>query len=117
MNLSQNKKLMLIPIFLILFLGLIFFNEMKSFTEIHEITHMKIATNYGCQDWTINNGFRENNFICHHYEGDYDQNQEMLLHSINEIVSYNLISLATLIMIVTLLLIISMFVCVFILKS
>jgi hypothetical protein len=109
MNLSQNKKLMFIPITLIMLLGILYISEKQAYNETHELLHLKIAQNNGCVDWTINHNLKENNFQCHEYKDGFTHENEMLLHTLNEIVSYNVMSILNTLMFITVMLIVSLF--------
>lgn len=59
---------------------------------MHEETHKTIAENHGCINGTITYLAIAPNFECFEYNDMYDidmRKQEYVLHSLNEIVSYN----------------------------
>jgi len=55
----------------------------------HELAHVRIENNYGCEKTRIEFGIAEANVKCYS-ERLYDSPDRILAHSINEIVGYNL---------------------------
>jgi len=65
-------------------------------TYAHENIHKAVSRNFGCVNESINiNTFSSSYFICHKYENrTHDMKlREETLHSINEIVTYNVVTL------------------------
>lgn len=88
----MKKTMIKITIFMILgFIILAFIN-----TYYHEQTHRQIARNYGCLDDKAELNWKGGSYICYEYqERTLKQSEdELKLHMMNEIVTYNLNSIS-----------------------
>lgn len=79
-------------------------------SQAHELTHAAIGKNYGCVNHSISIKITgDGEYTCNEYKGERDRDTEMMLHSMNEIVSYNLFSLVNVIQFSVLLLMNTLF--------
>lgn len=88
----MKKTMLKITIFMAIgFIILTYIN-----THYHEETHRQIAQKYGCIDDEVNLYWKGGNFICYEYEERTQKNteDELQLHMMNEIVTYNLNSIS-----------------------
>lgn len=95
MNLKKKMKTktyLFIMIAINLVLGITFYGIINHGTYAHEMAHKAIAENYGCTNYSIFYDYSDasGGFICHEYIEGIDRTDERLLHSLNEIVSYNI---------------------------
>jgi len=90
----ENSK-----VFLLIMCVIFFFVGHFFYINYHEEAHIAISKYHGCTNYTKNIGLFGGSFHCNTYETRTiaSKDQEMLLHSINEIVSYNLQSVILLI--------------------
>lgn len=87
----KRKHIILILLINIL-MCVIFFGSMYHTVLAHEDAHKAIAENYGCVDSEIKINMLEltGTFECLEYMPGIDHTDELVLHSLNEIVSYNM---------------------------
>jgi hypothetical protein len=81
---------------ILLFFGVYAYMDYRN-TINHEEVHKQVAVNHGCVDYNISIRFNErSNFKCFEYSErpEEEEMQERYLHSVNEIVSYNLVFIA-----------------------
>ena len=110
-NMNLKKKQMISKIVLMLFFNVMLFTSFYALTmestHVHEMAHKEIAENHGCVDYVINERFDgSGDFECLEYIdlGAGFSEQEQMLHSVNEIVGYNMSGLiAAIVMVCTLL--------------
>lgn len=89
---KRKKKRKRFFLFLFLILLVNYFVFSLGFNNMHEEAHAAIGRNFGCVDYTVESGVFKGYFLCHHYINRTEdmKNKEEELHSINEIVYYNL---------------------------
>jgi len=110
MNL-RTKKTVLMAMFNIILL-LCFFTLTMESVNVHEHAHKEIAENHGCVDWRIDQNWKGGGeFECleHLNVPTEVSQQEAMLHSVNEIVTYNTSAVSSSIIIGVLLLMNVMF--------
>ena len=91
---------------------LCFFTLTMESVNVHEHAHKEIAENHGCVDWRMEQNLKGGGeFECLEYVNVNDdiKGQEQMLHSINEIVTYNTSGISSSIIIGVLLLMNVMF--------
>ncbi|MFW6377436.1 MAG: hypothetical protein ACOCZ5_02200 [bacterium] len=109
MNL-RTKKTILMAMFNILLLISFFALTMET-VNTHEHAHKEIAQNHGCVEWRIEQNFKGGGeFECLQYYDNLNKEQEQMLHSINEIVGYNVSSIISAIVIAVLIIMNTMFI-------
>jgi hypothetical protein len=97
------KKISLMAMFNLILL-ISFYSLTMETSQVHEYAHKEIAENHGCTQWEIRQKLTGGGeFECFKYAtNDYEiRKQEQTLHSINEIVSYNVSSILSGIAILT----------------
>jgi len=96
MSLDQNtKKVIFIMLLFNILFAISFFALTNETARTHEMAHKEIAQNYGCVDYDIRHNIwaASAEFECLEYNTNTTQWQEQYLHSVNEIVGYNISSI------------------------
>lgn len=105
---KTNKILTVILLNLILIVSFYLIGQEQTFK--HEMTHLTIAQNYGCVDYKIkvdtNSG---GEFECTEYKTNVYNESEMRLHTLNEIIAYNMSSLFSMIQVSVIIILNSIF--------
>lgn len=106
----NSKKKPIKKILLLLFFNFLIFVSFYSLNieavHTHEMAHKEIAENHGCTEYRISQNIKGGGeFECLSYYDNINKEQEQMLHSINEIVSYNISSLISAISVLCLILV------------